>query len=86
MEFLKCFIIIILTLYLLSMIIFAARSGKAFKFLFLNAFLGLLVLLILYFTKSFTDINLAINKITVALSGFFGIIGVIFILCLNLMI
>ena len=86
MEFLKCFIIILLTLYLLSMLIIAAKSGKAFKYLFLNAFLGLFILLILYFTKSFTDINLAINKITVALSGFFGIVGVIFILCLNLII
>ncbi len=86
MGFLKYFIILALVIYSLSMLIISVRSGKAFKYIFLNAMLGVLILLILYFTKNFTGLNLAINKITIAISGVFGIVGVIALLFFNLIV
>lgn len=86
MEFLKIFIIVVISIYLLSMLILSARCKKAFKLLFLNAIIGIFVLLILYFTKKYTGISLAINKFTVSVSSIFGIVGVIGLLFFNLII
>ena len=48
--------------------------------------LGIAIMLILYFTKNFTGLNLAINKITIAISGVFGIVGIIALLFFNLIV
>ncbi len=86
MEFLKYFIFSCLAIYILAMLILSARSKKAFKFLFFNAVLGVFVLLLLYYTRGFTGLSLAINKMTVAVSGVFGTVGVIGLLFFNLII
>lgn len=86
MEFLKYFIFSLCAVYILAILIISVRSKKAFRNIFLNALLGWLLLVLIYFTRKYTGIPLFINKITVGVSGIFGMIGVIALLFLNLII
>lgn len=86
MEILKYLMFSLLAIFTLVMLILSARSKKAFKYLFFNALIGIFVLLMLYYTKRYTGLNLGLNKITVGVSGVFGTVGVIGLLVFNLII
>ncbi len=74
LSFLCIFIILILSV----------KTKKAFRFMFLNSFLGVFVFLSIYFTKKFTGIEISLNYYTLFGSAIYGIPGVVGLLILNL--
>ncbi len=86
MFFLKYFVLSICAVYLIIIITLAARSKKAFKYLAYNSLLGLFTLLMLYYTRKVTLLFISINYFTIGFCSFYGVVGVIFILILNLII
>ncbi len=86
MEILKYLVLVVLGIGYFIILIFSTRTKKAFGLLLLNSFLGILVFGILYFTKKYTGITLALNKYTVFGSITFGIPSVIGYLFLNLLL
>lgn len=82
----KITLIIFLLIYGFIYLILGAKTKKPFKTIFLNAFLGILLLLAISFTKRYTGINLPVNGYTLGLSGIFGIPGAVFLLIANLII
>lgn len=84
MEILKYSLLAFGLIFVISTFVLAVRSKKAFRFLFLNALIGILLFLCLYFTKNFTSLNLYLNEFTFFGSAIFGIPAVIAFLFLNL--
>lgn len=84
MDIFKWATIILLAVSVLIILVFAARTKRALRCLLINSFLGISVFLILYFTKKFTGIVLALNVYTALGSAIFGIPAVIGFLLLNL--
>lgn len=84
MKILKYALISVICITVFVILIISSRSKKAFKYIFLNAFLGVSVFFLLYFTKKFTGIVLALNFYTLVGSALFGIPAVILFLVLNL--
>ncbi|MBO5210864.1 MAG: pro-sigmaK processing inhibitor BofA family protein [Clostridia bacterium] len=84
MTFLSYFIIIILCITAFLTLIFSFKSLKPLKFLVFNAFLGITTLLILYLTRKFTGLNIAINHYTVISSSFLGLPAVLLLLIINI--
>ena len=83
MDFLKYGAFTILGITYLIIIILSIKSRKPIKFLFLNAFFGILVLLLVHFTDTFTGVTLPINEYTVLGSSSLGVPSVIGFLILN---
>jgi hypothetical protein len=80
-------IFLILTIIFLSftelfILFLAARSGKFFKALILNAVLGLLTLTTINLISRFTGFGIAVNFYTVIGSALFSLPSVIFFLLL----
>lgn len=67
------FLSIVLIFFALVIFIFALKSHKFFKTLFLNAFIGLSVLAIIDLTGKYTGIFLPINWYSVCGASVFGI-------------
>ena len=86
MEILKYLTFGILGIGYFVILIFSARTKMAFRLLLLNSFLGIFVFGILYFTKKYTGIQVALNEYTVIGSITFGIPSVIGFLFLNLLL
>ena len=84
MNFLKYAALIVLIVGFLYIIIISVKSKKPFKFLLVNAFFGVAILLIVSLTKRFTNVVLPINEYTVIGSSVFGIPCVIGFLVLNI--
>lgn len=84
MEILKYVFLGLVLIVALITLVLAARTKKAFKFLFYNAVLGLAVFFVLYFTKKFTGVFLPLNIYTFLSSLFLGIPAIIAFLIFNL--
>lgn len=84
MEILKYLVLSLLCLGYFIILIFSARTKKAFRLLLLNSLLGIFVFGVLYFTKKYTGIEISLNEYTAIGSMTFGIPAVIGFLFLNL--
>lgn len=73
MEILKYGGIAVLAVGALALLIFAAKSGKPFKTLLLNAFMGIAVMAVIDLTAKFTGVYIPVNQYTAAGSAVFGI-------------
>lgn len=73
MEILKYGGIAAIAIGAVALLIFAAKTGKPFKTLLLNAFLGLAVMAIIDLTAKFTGVHIPVNQYTVVGSAVFGI-------------
>lgn len=67
---------------LLLVLFFAIRTRKFLKTLLSSAAVGIITLLILYFTSSFTGFSVQITPYTLGTSGILGLPGVVaIVLC-----
>ncbi len=57
----------------LVLLIFAAKTGKPFKSLLLNAFIGIAAMAVIDLTAKFTGVHIPVNWWTVTGSAVFGI-------------
>lgn len=82
MDIMLAFLLVVFALF------FIVRSfSKTFrfiKFIVLNCILGLLLLLSVNFIGTFCGFTLGVNLVTVLISGFCGIPGVIFLIIFKL--
>lgn len=79
-------LIILLSIFFLTILLFAIKSRNFFKTLLFNAFLGMCVLAIIDLTGKFTGIFIPINEYSVAGSGTFGIPAVCGFLILQIIL
>jgi len=86
MTIFKYFLLTIFIISILSILIYSIKSRKPIKFLLFNAFIGVTTLLILYFTRKLTGLNIALNPYTVIISSTLGVPAVILTLFLNFLI
>lgn len=86
MYILKISVLILLTISAFVILVLSIKSKKIFRFLFLNAMLGLSTLLILIFTKKSIGVTLPINEYTVIGSSIFGVPAIVGFLLLNLVV
>lgn len=82
MKIFGILIIIFLCVIEFILLFLAARSGKFFKAVILNALLGLAVFIIINLISRFTGFGIAINIYTVLGSALFSLPTVIFFLIL----
>ena len=73
MEILKYGGIAVIAIGALVLLIFAAKTGKPFKSLLLNAFIGIAVMAVIDLTAKFTGVHIPVNWYTVTGSAVFGI-------------
>lgn len=73
MEILKYGGIAVLAIGALALLICAAKTGKPFKSLLLNAFIGIAVMAAIDLTEKFTGVHIPVNQYTVTGSAVFGI-------------
>ncbi len=83
MMFLKYGVLILASVFGLTLIIFALLSRKPIRFLLFNGFMGVCLLLILYLTRKFSGLNIAFNIYTLSGSAIFGAPAVLGLLFLN---
>ena len=76
MEYFNYIVIGFLCIAVLTVLVFALRTKKFFKTLLTSAIIGESVLLILYFTSSFTAFSIELTPFTLGTSGIFGLPGV----------
>lgn len=67
------FLIVVLSVFFLTILFFAIKSRKFLKTLLFNAFLGIGILALIDLTGRFTGIYIPVNLYSVAGSGAFGI-------------
>ena len=84
MEILKYGIIVLMSLFGITIAYFVLFRKKGFRNFFLSAFLSICVLLLLNFTENLTGVGLPINYFTVIGSGVFGFPAISSLLFLNL--
>ena len=71
---------IIMSLCILSILIvlfFALRTGKFFKTLITSALIGIVTLLILYFSSKLTGFSIELTPYSLGTSALFGLPGVV---------
>ncbi len=73
MEILKYGGIAVIAIGALVLLIFAVKTGKPFKSLILNAFIGITVMAVIDLTAKFTGVHIPVNWYTVTGSAVFGI-------------
>ena len=73
MDILKYGGIAVIAIGALVLLIFAAKTGKPFKSLLLNAFTGIAVMAVTDLTAKFTGLHIPVNWWTVTGSAVFGI-------------
>ena len=73
MEILKYGGIAVIAIGALALLIFSAKTGKLFKTLILNAFMGIAVMAVIDLTAKFTGVHIPVNWWTVGGSAVFGI-------------
>ena len=86
MDIFKNIILGFIFISALIIIILALKTKRAFKMLFLNAFVGLSVFLLIYFTRKFSGININLNEFTFIGCSFLGIPVIIGFLIMNFII
>lgn len=86
MTFFKYGAIILLAIFALTLLILAVLSRKPIRFLLFNSFIGVCILLILYLTRKFTGLNIALNPYTVSASAILGAPAVFGLMILNFII
>jgi len=84
LDFLKYGFIIIFSISILLIMIFAIKSKKFFKTLFLGALSGIGTVIIINLTSKYSGIYIPVNEFSVMASGVFGIPGVCGLLILNI--
>lgn len=84
MDIFKYYLLALGIIFFVFTFVIAVRSQKAFRFLFYNAVIALLIFFLIYFTKEFIGIDLHINKVTIFGSAIFGVPAIIAFLFLNL--
>ena len=82
----KYFCLALISISFLLIFGFSFGSGKPFKHLFANAFLGYLALAVIILTEKFTGVHIAVNPYTVIGSGVFGIPAVCFFSLMDLIL
>ena len=83
MKILLYIFLAILIFSALTLLVIFIKSKKFFKLFFLNALLGITILIILKLTAKFSGVFLPINLYTVVGSSVFGIPAIIGFLILN---
>jgi pro-sigmaK processing inhibitor BofA len=83
MEIMKYFIIGVISITVLMILIFALKSRKFFKTLFINALLGLGAIAIIDITSKYTGVHIPINYWTASAGGILGLPGVFGVLISN---
>lgn len=73
MEILKYVGIALLSITAITILIFAIKSKKPLKTLFLNAILGIAALVIINMTSKFTGVHIFVNQWTVCGSVIYGL-------------
>lgn len=86
MTLFKYIIFSIAILIAILILFFAFKSQKPIKLILFNWFLGITSLLILYLTRKYTGLNIAINQYSVLLSSILGLPAVLILLILNFII
>lgn len=84
MLFLKIFSIILAVLYAIIMLYFCYKNGRIFKTLAVFAISGLVTLVIVNISSTFTGIGIPVNLWTVGSSSVFGLPGVLGLLILRM--
>ena len=83
MEIIKYILISVLILSELIIIYFAIKSKKFLRTLFLNAFLGIIAIIIVNLTKKYSGVYIPVNYYTLGIGSILSIPGVIGILICN---
>ena len=83
MEIVKYIMFAILGLTVFLMLIFALKSRKFFKILFLNAALGIGAIILIDLTAKFSGVYIPVNYWTVGAGGVLGLPGVFGVLISN---
>jgi len=83
MEIIKYILISVLILSELIIIYFAIKSKKFLRTLFLNAFLGIIAIIIINLTKKYSGVHIPMNYYTLGTGSILSIPGVIGILICN---
>lgn len=84
MEILKYFAIALLSVTAIVIIGFMLKSGRPFKYIILNAVIGLAAIFLVDITSRFTGVHIPINEWTVSGSAGYGIPAVCGFLILQL--
>ena len=80
------FIIAVLSLTAIYILYLALKSKKIFKFLFLNAFFGIISVFLVYFTEKYTGVFLPINQYTVIGGSVLGLPSTVGFLILQMIL
>ncbi len=86
MDFLKYAVLIILGITYIYILVLSIKSRKPFKFLFLNALSGVLIICLIRFTQKYSGVFLPINQYTIIGCSTLGIPAVIGFLILNFIV
>ena len=86
MKVLFYFIIAVLSLTAIYILYLALKSKKIFKFLFLNAFFGIISVFLVYFTEKYTGVFLPINQYTVIGGSVLGLPSTVGFLILQMIL
>ncbi len=84
MQFLKVFSVAVLSVTALILIVFFIKSRKPIKSLVLNAFSGIISLILINVTTSFTGIHIPVNWWSVTACAGLGLPGVIGLILLQI--
>lgn len=80
MNFESNWVIALLILFAIIILIIMLRSKHFFRCIILSALSGIACLFAVNILSGLTDFTLAVNPVTLGISGIFGVPGVIFLL------
>lgn len=83
MDAVKYIIISVLAITALIILFFAIKSRKFIRTLLLNAFLGIIAIIVINLTKKFSGVYIPVNYWTLGIGGALGLPGVVGILLSN---
>ena len=83
MDAVKYIIISVLAITALIILFFAIKSRKFIRTLLLNAFLGIIAIIVINLTKKFSGVYIPVNYWTFGIGGALGLPGVVGILLSN---
>lgn len=86
MQFFTIFSICVLSITLIAILIVCLKSGRFLKSFFLNAIIGIAVLIIINLLSRFTGVKIPVNEYTVPFCALCGIPGIILLTLLPLII
>lgn len=84
MQFLKISALVVLSVTALILLVLFIKSRKPMKSLILNAFSGIITLILINLTTSFTGIHIPVNWWSVTASAGLGLPGVIGLVLLQI--